>query len=106
MLLALKLEPRNFKTKEAINFPKILQMELFAYEPIKQKRHLHQSGVVVHTCNHIWEVKTKRLRRTWAILQDQKNRGRQGTGGKNKTNYYYHIGLKLKPDHTAFYQSR
>lgn len=84
MLLALKLEPRNFKTKGAINFPKILQMELFAYEPIKQKRYLHQSGVVVHTCNHIWEVKTKRLRRTWAILQDQKNRGWQGMGGKNE----------------------
>lgn len=41
ILLALKLEPRNFKTKGAINFPKILHMELFAYKPIKQKRRLH-----------------------------------------------------------------
>lgn len=90
ILLALKLEPRSFKTKGAINFPKILQMELFAYEPIKQKRRLHQSNVVVHTCNHnIWAVKTKRLRRTWATLQDQKikkkkKRGRQGMGGKKE----------------------
>lgn len=69
MFLALKPEPRNFKTKEAINVKNSTDGIILQTSP-KQKRRL-PSDMVVHACNrNIWEVKAKRLRRTWAILQD------------------------------------